>query len=158
MNYKVGDKVRVRENLEADEDYGATYANGEMTKYKTLTIKEVHSEIYDVEENSWGWTDEMLEPPHRTIKDIQYGDVLTDGNEFVYILSIVDEVVLLGLVTDTIKYAKEADYSDTYSIKAFVKAFKDWKIVGQEEEVVEMTLEEIAKLKGIDVKRLKIKK
>jgi hypothetical protein len=65
MKYNVGDKVRVREDLEADRDYGdGIYYGGEMTSYagKVLTISNVHSYKYEVEENFYDWTDEMLEP------------------------------------------------------------------------------------------------
>lgn len=42
MKYKVGDKVRVREDLSIDERYGLLYAIDEMIKKKTVTIAYVY--------------------------------------------------------------------------------------------------------------------
>lgn len=61
MKYKVGDKVRVREDLSIDEKYGFLYAIGEMIKKKTVTIAHVYDCYYGIEENAFMWTDEMLD-------------------------------------------------------------------------------------------------
>lgn len=69
MRYKVGDKVRVREDLSTWEKYD----NGccvvpSMTVFlgKTVTICEVREDInrYKIEEDygTWNWTDSMFEP------------------------------------------------------------------------------------------------
>lgn len=61
MKYKVGDKVRVREDLNIDERYGLLYAIDEMIKKKTVTIAHVYDGYYGIEENVFMWTDEMLD-------------------------------------------------------------------------------------------------
>ena len=69
MKYKVGDKVKVREDLSTWEKYD----NGccvvpSMTVFlgKTVTICEVREDInrYKIEEDygTWNWTDSMFEP------------------------------------------------------------------------------------------------
>ena len=62
MKYKVGDKVRVRSDLENAVMYGVLCATYEMSKKKIVTIKSVHDGYYKVVEDDYKWTDEMFEP------------------------------------------------------------------------------------------------
>lgn len=61
MKYKVGDKVRVRRDLETAVMYGVLCATYEMLKEKIVTIKSVHDGYYKVVEDDYKWTDEMFE-------------------------------------------------------------------------------------------------
>ena len=64
MKYKVGDKVRVREDLETDNWYGKEIFVSGMTwlKGKIVTISKVLYDKYEIEEDNkiWNWTDEMF--------------------------------------------------------------------------------------------------
>ena len=64
MKYKVGDKVRVREDLIVDQWYGEdTFASGMVSfKGKIVTISNIESGFYILKEDSsrWSWTDEMF--------------------------------------------------------------------------------------------------
>lgn len=51
MKYKVGDKVRVRRDLETTVMYGVLCAIDEMLKEKIVTIKSVHDGYYKVAED-----------------------------------------------------------------------------------------------------------
>lgn len=67
MKYKVGDKVRVRSDLEESETYGCQSFVKQMEKYKgkLVTISEEHQGFCYIEEDkdeNWCWTDEMFEP------------------------------------------------------------------------------------------------
>ncbi|MBU5487007.1 hypothetical protein KQI77_02360 [Clostridium sp. MSJ-8] len=65
MKYKVGDKVKVREDLEVDKKYGNKDFIDLMEQYKgkIVTIASIESNYYVIEEDNgtWAWTDEMLE-------------------------------------------------------------------------------------------------
>lgn len=64
MKYKVGDKVRVRSDLKACEQYGANIATNSMERLagKIVTISRVGYAHYLVDGMNYNWTDEMLEP------------------------------------------------------------------------------------------------
>ena len=75
MKYKIGDKVKIREDLIVANDYGSDGFVEEMERYKgkTATITDVHWDKYeiDIDNGDWYWTDEMLEDIVKddTIKD-----------------------------------------------------------------------------------------
>lgn len=68
MNFKVGDKVRVRDDLRYGSRYNNVICNEDMERMSkdntVLTIKRVIDEgivnFYYVKENDWQWTDDML--------------------------------------------------------------------------------------------------
>lgn len=64
MKYKVGDKVRVRSDLKACEQYGANIATNSMERLagKIVTISRVGYAHYLVDGMNYNWTDEMFEP------------------------------------------------------------------------------------------------
>ena len=64
MKYKVGDKVRVKEDLEVGKNYGHYNVVEDMGKYKgkEFIINEVSRSYYRFKNENWYfWTDEMLE-------------------------------------------------------------------------------------------------
>ena len=61
MKYKVGDKVRVRKDLNIDKRYGFLYVTDEMIKKKTVTIAYVYDGYYGIKEDVFMWADEMFE-------------------------------------------------------------------------------------------------
>lgn len=64
MKYKVGDKVRVRSDLKVGKSYGEHAFVHDMFKFvgKIVTIESVWKQGYRIEEDTYWWTDEMLEP------------------------------------------------------------------------------------------------
>ncbi len=65
MKYKVGDKVRVREDLKCGEYYGGVPFTSEMNKFKGMefTIARVNNVgCYEVLETLYDFTEEILEP------------------------------------------------------------------------------------------------
>ena len=68
MKYKVGDKVRVKKDLEVGKNYGHYNVVEDMGKYKgkEFIINEVSRSYYRFKNENWYcWTDEMLEPIER---------------------------------------------------------------------------------------------
>ena len=63
MKYKVGDRVRVRRDLEENKTYGGWDALEDMVKMRgeIATIRRVRSSAYELEEKGLMWTDEMFE-------------------------------------------------------------------------------------------------
>lgn len=66
MKYKVGDKVRVRSDLEENTRYGGKIFVRGMAVHrgKNVEISKVHDDAYYIKESDreWFWTDEMFEP------------------------------------------------------------------------------------------------
>lgn len=64
--YKVGDKVKIREDLEVDKRYNELFFVKDMEKYKgkIATITRLspvqHSYDIDIDDGDWCWTDDML--------------------------------------------------------------------------------------------------
>lgn len=66
MKYKVGDKVKIREDLDTDKIYGGWDCSIDMTFYggAIATIVECHDDSYysiDIDDKLYNWTDEMFE-------------------------------------------------------------------------------------------------
>lgn len=70
MSFKIDDKVKVKEHLEVDCDYGSDMFTSDMAKYrgKEATITDFRegwgdSLVYvlDIDDGNWNWTEEMLE-------------------------------------------------------------------------------------------------
>ena len=87
MKFKVGDKVRVSEDLEVGKDYGSLRFNSLMAKLKGQ-IFEVESINYANKlielkgEKKFYWTDEMLEPVEEKLFDnwLMNGDFMNQGH------------------------------------------------------------------------------
>lgn len=64
MEYKIGDKVRVREDLVVDQQYGKYIFSHSMTPFKgkIVTISKVTSSKYEIkgDPRSFWWTEEMF--------------------------------------------------------------------------------------------------
>ncbi len=72
MKFKVGDKVRVKKDLEEGHDY-KYYVDSIMQDLagKIVTIKSVRVESYKIEQDNgyWDWTEDMLEEIKKPTKE-----------------------------------------------------------------------------------------
>lgn len=101
MKYKVGDKVKIREDLIFGKEYGYNFYKNEMAKYKgkTTFITDIYATFYelDIDKGVWGWSDEMLEPIVVNIKNIKntYKDrnmkYIIDGDKTIIIQYYTDK-------------------------------------------------------------------
>lgn len=140
MKFKVGDKVRVREDLEINKMYGNYGFIKEMAHLKgeITTIKEVLKRGYRIEEYCYTWTDEMLEKVKKeketqektfreVIADIKEGEVWECGH--ILITKSNDGIELKGMssyssyFTDDNKIFKlqRKEYTFEEAFKAYEK-------------------------------------
>ena len=104
--FKIGDKVKVRKGLVADEYYGGVCCDSSMAKMdgKVLTIDYVErGYYYEVKEHTFCWSDEMLEPVSikKTLKNMEKGDVVVNKPDYDYprtVLLAIDGCYLLSAV------------------------------------------------------------
>lgn len=84
MKYKVGDKVRVRSDLEAGKGYGNDVFTKEMKEFKSkiVTIERVISDGYRIKEDyhKLSWTEEMFLLATFTKSDLKTGHVVEYRN------------------------------------------------------------------------------
>lgn len=83
MKFKVGDNVRVREDLVGGNYYGGECFIGLMEngKGKVFEIKEICGKSYILGEDGFHWTDEMLEEVNRKIQEKTFREVIASIKE-----------------------------------------------------------------------------
>lgn len=139
MRFKVGDKVRVREDLEVGFSYGEWAFNSSMTVFrgKELTVDKVYGECYQVKENHWYWTDEMLEEVKSEVKEKTFREVIADIKEGEIWVSSFRKIVKSNknIIIEKIGGAESTDIvinlDKTYTLQrkeySFEEAFKAYE-------------------------------
>lgn len=116
MKFKIGDKVKVKNNLITYELYGGQSFVDDMEKYKSkiVTIRNVYTHFYEIEEDrgAWYWTDEMFENKKQyTYEDLKKSPI---GTKIIF----EDGTVL---VKDEENYfenaSKSRDIANLYNLK-----------------------------------------
>lgn len=114
MKYKVGDKVKIRKDLEAGVQYGSQWFTNLMCKHrgKETTITKVLSNFYTlkVDDEMRHWSEEMLEP----ICDFNIGDKVifnsADKNKLTGVFTISEINTDLGIPYFKLKEMKECTW------------------------------------------------
>lgn len=155
--YKVGDKVVVKSDLHQGHDY-SIYVNDDMARKKgeAVTITELHYNGlgYRVEGMTEDWRDDMFECLEDPFTNLKPGDIISsEGSE--------DKYLVLGVYNDGDKVALADLYDDSldHRMKTMEQLRDGYWVKGHkpEEEVTELTLQEVADKVGVDVSKLRIK-
>ena len=180
MKYKVGDRVRIVQNWNKT-DISRVNPRGKMDRWlgKTMTIKETRAGYYkmveDTQENfgkGWGWFEDMVEGfVTLCIKtDLKTGDVVQCRNGEIGIVIVDMNVIIFSRGHLTMSQL------DSYLIHLFNNAFdvvairrpncelacdfnafelKLGTLIYERNEPEEMTLTEVCKLLGKEIKIIK---
>lgn len=133
MKYKVGDKVRVRRDLQINRSYGAYTFVSEMSDYKgsVVAISEAYLTCYCIEEDKgiWKWTDEMFEGlAEEELTAEEATKILAD------MCAGKCEVCELGKRVKESKYSFCSDYKREHPDEV-VEILKQWKKDHEKKEV-----------------------
>lgn len=136
MKFKVGDKVRVREDLVEGNYYGGEYFAGKMeyNKGKVFEIKGICGGAYIFEEDGFHWTDEMLEEVNEEVQEKTFQEVIATIKEGevwecsdIKIIKDCNSIQLLGISRDTVF----CDISKSFKLQrkeyTFEEAFKAYE-------------------------------
>lgn len=180
MKYKVGDKVRIRKDLKKRQMLGGMIVTSEMAELAgaTLQVKGINLgnvSTYELDGYTQPfWTDEMLEPYTFTKADLMTGDVVETKHGKMYSVNLntgtEDSLIgkrgfeVLKNYMDDLTNVINRDY-DIVKVSRPKSTYQmvplNWEempvIWEREKPIIELTLEEIAKLKGVDVDQIRIK-
>jgi len=154
---EMGEKYRVRRDLVVGREYGNgwTFDEDMVKPGSVVTVEEIDrtdNTVTLVEDAYDKWyIPEMLEPLTRTLEDLREGDVLVDGDdEERRVLGVCGKVYLLSV----------SNHPDIYGCGYTVYEMEElgYTLKQPKEEIVELSMDEIAKLAGVPVERLKVKK
>jgi hypothetical protein len=180
MKYKAGDRVLIKDSLEGTK----RNPKGMMDKWcgKVITIKKIDNDLwpsYHMEENRWNWYDDMIERKVEEEKmftkdDLKtgmvvemrgygkflvvlgtpLGDYLINDKEQQNLSSYGNDLKILGSsgCEITAVYEPVRDYTMRFGRWGEMKLI--WE---RKEKPIEITIEEIAKLKGVSPDRIRIK-
>ena len=103
--FKVGDKVRVRKGLIADEYYDGVYCNHFMacSGGQVLTIDDISYGYYRDDVCGLYWSGKMLEPVEKTLYSLEKGDMVCNSSGTSEILVAIDGCYLLSHPKDDAK-------------------------------------------------------
>lgn len=166
--FKIGDKVRIKKDLKEGKGF-TIYVSKEMAKHAG-EIKTIHkiiddtTYVLDVPRNDnyleWHFTEDMLEKCVCSLNDLQFGDVLTLRNDerYVYANGYIHgernhyhcsgENVEAFFKKDLTRQSKTKEYD-------IIKVERARQTAYEREEAKEMTVEEISKALGYEVKVVK---
>ena len=166
--YKVGDKVRIKKDLKVEQEYNECGFAPEMAQYcgKILTIKNAQTyacgDRYDLEGIShYRWSNDMLETYIvNSLGDLQFGDILTlrNGERYVYTdKTIYGERNHYHCNRDIVTMSFKENLTRDSSLHEYdiIKVEREGQVVYEREDVREMTVEEISKALGYEVKVVK---
>ena len=146
MKFKVGDKVKIKENLSCKK-YGAMYFTSLMKRYKNKEAKITYispdGDFYhlDIDSGSWGWSEDMLEPYMAEIRksDLKDGDYCIFKNKE-RAIKFGEYVIMDGGTISLREYNKklEHNYNPNYDIVR-VNRPVEYKTIYKNDEILDST-------------------
>lgn len=125
---KIGDKVKIRSDLNANKHYGDVVFVGEMEKYcgKVLTIKYVNyveDRIeYQMEEDyRWDWTDEMFEP----LTEEDKKNILMNISTIKTGVVIITKYDRIGIVVNGFVWHYDGSIDAVENILTYIQEYED---------------------------------
>lgn len=152
MNFKVGDKVRVRKDLIAGKSYGEDDLSfvDDMEKYKGKQFEIIKTSgcDYKLDNSNYYFNDDMLEPAF-TKQDLRVGDRITLRNGMVEIwdgsrIGPLDYEDINDDLTNNGNLGSKLDI-----VK--VEKLKKYETIYEREKVRKMTVKEISEALGYEV-------
>lgn len=158
MKFKVGDKVKVRNDLVVGSYYNHVFFISDMKKFKgkIVEIREVFNRTgYYIKGSIYMFSEDMLEPIKFTKSDLRDGDKITLRNGEVGTYE-GDNTYIAGLVDGNINddLTNNGFWGSRLDIVK-VERPRKYKTVYEREEARDMTVEEICKALGYEVKVIK---
>lgn len=150
--YKPGDKVRILKAVGCKGyDHSDEYAVGDICEVKGGTDGDGDTQVYTKDKSDYFYfAQDAIEPAVKTWDTLSEGDVLVkEGADYERIVQGVIGKIVFTVDTEGIPRYNSIDELEELR----------WKIkdVEEPEELVEITLEEIAKLKGVSVEKIRVK-
>ena len=167
MKYKVGDKVKIRENLVVDKRYGnEDFVSGMIhMRGKEATISEVYKgvKLYRIKECDYSWTDEMFE--ENGDKPSLKGKIVEVAAGYTYYMITETRGLRKGYHATNILWSSTTDFypvkvwevneKKAIDLEGLCEEAKGELIWEKESEKVEMTVAEIEAKLGYSVKIVK---
>lgn len=152
---EVGDRVRIRKDLEIGEEYGDLLFSDGMAwsrgRKAGLIGIGYRGYIIDIDSRCYDWSEEMLEPL-TGLEAMEVGDIIVDEDG--------DEAKVLEVGETSFLKSYWDDYERTTIWYSFEEAEeKGWKLKGEEDKtgLTELTLKEVAEKFEIPIDKLRIK-
>lgn len=156
MIYKPGDKVRILKAVGYEgEGLSHLYDIGDICEVYRQTDTDGDTRVYTKDKSHWRYfAQDAIAPATPSWDCLQVGDVIVYGDGY-------EAVVLeVGASGKTFLRSNWNDFDGVFEWLHIEQAKKrGWKLKGAEapEELVEITLDEIAKIKGVDVSKIRVK-
>lgn len=146
MKFKVGDKVKIKENLSCKK-YGAMYFTSSMRRYRDKEAKITYISPdgdfchLDIDSGSWEWSEDMLEPYTSKIakKDLRDGDKCTlKNNEKAFVIdkTVVTKDDVLSLYDYNSKL--EHNFNSNYDIVRIDRP-TEYETIYKNDEILDST-------------------
>ena len=123
---KIGDKVLIK----------SSKIKGVIVQIDDNNIFRINWNTFDYN-GDWSYErEDFLELLKRELKDVEFGDMITDGEDFRYIFGRAGDAIFLSTSGRTEEKAKKADAMDSaYSLTEFLRDYEDWKFVEESDDV-----------------------